>query len=101
MDRIGLALSFASHYPYGSGALTVYWWLSTRRKFKAKQLELLEVAGVQTVGRILAGGGIIPGIIFLSNDTYSYGLGYILGIAATSGAAWQLVHLCTLGTRTP
>ena len=95
MDRIGLALSFCFPLSIWLGALTVYWWLSTRRKFKAKQLELLEVkAGVQTVGRILAGGGIIPGIIFLANDPLiPTAWGTFLGIAATSGAAWQLVHL--------
>lgn len=95
MDRIGLALSFCFPLSIWLGALTVFWWLTTRRKQKANQLELLEVkAGVRTVGRILAGGAVIPGIIFLANDPFiPAAWGTFLGIAATSGVAWQLVHL--------
>ena len=95
MDRIGVALSFCFPLSIWLGALTVFWWVTTRRKQKARELELIEVkAGVQTIGRILAGGGVIPGMIFLANDPLiPAAWGTLVGAAITSGAAWQLVHL--------
>ena len=97
MGRIGLALSFCYPLAIWMGVMTVWWWLTTRKRFTSEDLTGIEVkAGVLTIGRILAGTGVIPGIIFLAlKPLEPAAWGTCFGVAVTSGAAWQLVHLST------
>jgi hypothetical protein len=94
-DRVGLALSLCYPLALWLGALTVWWWSRTWRRQSAGALETYEVAsGVRSVGRILAGGAIIPGIIFLANDPLQVSAwGTFAGIAAISGAAFGIATL--------
>jgi hypothetical protein len=103
MDRIGLALSFCFPLSLWLGVLTLWWWVGATRRHRAGELTGAEVrAGVQTIGRILAGSGVIPGIIFLAlRPLEPAAWGTCLGIGLTSFAAWHLVHLSSRlnGTR--
>ena len=97
MDKIGLALSFCFPLSIWLALLTIWWRTTAHRKLVKGELTPIEVkAGVETVGRILAMTGVIPGIIFLANDPLiPQAWGTFIGVGLTSGAAWQLVQLST------
>jgi len=97
VGNIGVALSLCFPLSLYLGVVTLWWWTRTQIRFKKKDLIVGEVtAGVQTVGRILAGGSMLPGIIFLSNDPLEpANWGTFAGIAALAAIAWFLVHLAS------
>ena len=96
LGRVGVALTLCFPLSIWLAGLTVYWWRWCRRSYGEGELERLEVdAGVRTVGRILASGGLIPGIIYLSYDPLSpAGWGAFLGIVVL----WSVVYVAVSRT---
>lgn len=95
VGAVGIALSLCFPLAVWLGVLTMWWWLRTLARVRRGELLDLELAaGVYSVGRILAGGGLIPGIVFVSYDPLSVpNWGTFGGVFAVSAVAAVLLSM--------
>jgi hypothetical protein len=93
--ELGMALTLCFFLSLWLGLLTAWWWFGTSKKQRDGELKRSEVgAGVTSIGRILAFGGMIPGIIFLANDPFAgASWGALAGVTAVTAAGWGVANL--------
>ena len=74
--------------------LTIWWGVTTLRRYDRGELGFDEaVAGVRSVGRIVASSGLLPILVFLARDPFALGsLSTIVGVTVVSGVSWLGVH---------
>ena len=75
-------------------ALTLWWGVHTLRRYDRGELRFDEaVAGVRSVGRIVAATGVLPALVFLGRDPFSTeSLSSVVGVCVVAGASWLAVH---------
>lgn len=95
LDRMGLALTLCFPLAFWFCGLTVWWWLRTRGRVDRDGLDDVEVAaGVKSVGRIMAGAGMVPAIVFLANDPLAADAwGTLAGVAVLTAIGWFIANV--------
>lgn len=75
--------------------LTAWWGRDLLRRFRAHEITRAEaVAGVRSVGHILAGSALTPAIVFTATDPLSmHGLGSSVGNVVVAAAAFFAVNV--------
>ncbi|MFK7927024.1 MAG: hypothetical protein AB8H79_02460 [Myxococcota bacterium] len=95
LDRLGLALTLCYPLALWFAGLTGWWVVRVFRQHRAGELESAEVsAGVRSIGRILAGAGMIPAIVFLARDPLAVSSwGTLVSVGALTGIGWFIANV--------
>jgi len=95
LDRLGLALTLCYPLALWFAGLTIWWTVRVFRQHRDGELESVEVsAGVQSIGRILAGAGMIPAIVFLARDPLATNSWVTFAsVGALTGVGWLIANV--------